>query len=236
MVSSSTLIVPTFNEIVGMRAIMPQIRREWCDQILIVDAGSTDGTPEYAREQGYEVVVQRQPGLRGAYLEAFAHVRGDVVVAFSPDGNSIPQLIPALIEKVASGYDMVIASRYASGARSYDDDRLTAFGNWMFTRLINTLHGSHYTDSLVMFRAFRTKLFWELDLDKDASYVMEKLFWTTISIEPLLSIRAAKRGLKVCDIPGDEPPRLGGNRKLLPFRWGASFLLQVIREVYYWRG
>src|SRR5436190_10686709 len=61
---TTTLLVPTLNEIDGMRSIMPQIRREWVDQILILDAGSTDGTVEYAREQGYELVIQKRPGIR----------------------------------------------------------------------------------------------------------------------------------------------------------------------------
>src|SRR5262245_17569345 len=95
-----TLLVPTLNEIEGMRVIMPRVRREWCDQILFVDGRSTDGTVEYAREHGYEVVVQRQKGIRFAYIEAIPHVRGEVVITFSPDGNSIPDLIPALIEKM----------------------------------------------------------------------------------------------------------------------------------------
>ena len=48
---SVTLLIPTLNEIVGMKAIMPQIRREWVDQILILDGNSTDGTAQWAREK-----------------------------------------------------------------------------------------------------------------------------------------------------------------------------------------
>ena len=51
----TTLLIPTLNEVIGMKAIMPTIKREWVDQILILDGQSTDGTAEYAREQGYEV-------------------------------------------------------------------------------------------------------------------------------------------------------------------------------------
>jgi len=44
-----TLLIPTLNEVNGMKEIMPKIKKEWCDQILIVDGQSTDGTVEYAR-------------------------------------------------------------------------------------------------------------------------------------------------------------------------------------------
>ena len=230
-----TLFVPTLNEIEGMRAIMPRIKKEWCDQILVVDGNSTDGTLEYSREQGYDVIVQQKKGIRHAYIEGFPYVKSDIVITFSPDGNSIPELIPRLIEKMKEGYDMVIASRYAKGARSEDDDLLTSFGNWLFTRMINTLHGGHYTDALVIYRAYKTELFKRLDLDKEASYAPERLLRTVDGIELLLSIRCAKRGLRVAEIPGDEPPRIGGKRKMLPFRWGTVFLLTIFRELYFWR-
>ena len=41
---SIAMIVPTLNEIDGMKKIMPQINRSWVDEIIIVDGGSTDGT------------------------------------------------------------------------------------------------------------------------------------------------------------------------------------------------
>ncbi len=231
-----TLLVPTLNEIEGVRTIMPQIKKEWCDQILIVDGQSTDGTAEYARAQGYEVVVQQKKGMRHAYMEAWPHIRGDVVLTFSPDGNSIPELIPACIEKMREGYDMVIVSRYKEGARSYDDDAVTSFGNTLFTTMINLLHGAHYTDAMVIYRAYRTDLPRELGLDQDDAYSFEeRLFRTNISWEPLLSIRAAKRQLKVAEIPGDEPAREGGERKLQVLRWGAAYMWQVFREVCIWK-
>ena len=56
----TTLFIPTFNEIDGMKVIMPRIKKEWVDQIIIADGGSTDGTVEYANECGYEVFVQKK--------------------------------------------------------------------------------------------------------------------------------------------------------------------------------
>lgn len=232
----ATLIVPTLNEIEGMRQIMPRVKKEWCDQIIILDGGSTDGTIEYAQKMGYFVYVQKKIGFRNAYTEILPYIEGDVIITFSPDGNSIPELIPDLINKMKEGYDMVIASRYYNGAKSEDDDIVTAFGNWLFTKTVNVLHGGNYTDTMVIFRAYKTRLIYELELDKDEGYkTVERLFNTNISWEPLLSVRAAKRKLKVTEIPGDEPPRIGGERKLKIFKWGGAYYFQFIREKFLWK-
>ena len=231
-----TLLIPTLNEIEGMKAIMPRINKNWCDQIIILDGSSTDGTIEYARGQGYFLYVQKKKGFRQGYNEIVPYIQGDVVLTFSPDGNSIPELIPDLIKKMKDGYDMVIASRYLEGAKSQDDDLVTAFGNWLFTRTINLLHGGHYTDSLGIFRAFKTDLISSLELNKDEGYVfVEKLFNTRVSWEPLLSVRAAKCKLNISEIPGDEPARIGGKRKLQVLKWGAAYYFQFFREVFCWR-
>jgi len=224
------------NEIEGMKAIMPRVDPDWCDQILVVDGGSSDGTVEWSREQGYEVLIQKVPGLRHGYSEAIPHIKCDHMITFSPDGNSIPELIPDLMAKMREGYDMVIVSRYLENAISYDDDYITAFGNWFFTKTINALHGGRYTDALVMFRAYKTALLTDLDIDKDEGFALaEKLFFTRLGTEPLLSVRAAKRKLNIGEIPGDEPPRIGGERKLQILRWGAAYYFQFLRELVCWR-
>ena len=231
-----TLLVPTLNEIDGMKVIMPQIRRDWVDQILILDGGSTDGTIEWARAHGYQVHVQQQRGIRQGYLEVLPLIEGDVILTFSPDGNSVPELIPHLVAKMNEGHDMVIASRYLGPARSEDDDWLTAFGNWLFTKTVNLLHGGRYTDVMVIYRAYRKRLVADLELDRERWYRLpEWLFRCRISWEPLLSARAGRRKLKVLEIPGDEPARIGGERKLRIWRWGASYYYQFWRDFFLWR-
>lgn len=233
---SFTLFVPTLNENDGLRQVMPRVKREWVDQILIVDGQSSDGSAAYARKEGYEVYVQKEKGLRRAFIEGWPLIRGDVVITFSPDGNCIPELIPALIEKMKEGYDMVIASRYLGGAKSQDDNWITGFGNWFFSQvLINALHGGYYTDAMGMYRAYKTRVFYDLDLDKEETYTPEKLWFTIGGVEPILSARAAKRKLKVSEIPGDEPKRIMGETKLQTIQWGGAYLFQVIRELWYWR-
>lgn len=113
---------------------------------------------------------------------------------------------------------------------------MTGFGNWLFTKTINIIYGAHYTDAMVIYRAYRRQLIYDLDLDKEEGYsTPEKLFRTRLSWEPLLSVRAAKRRLKVTEIPGDEPPRIGGERKLKILKWGAAYYFQFIREKFFWK-
>ncbi len=233
--SSVTLLIPTLNEEIGMKEIMPRINPEWVDQILILDGGSTDGTISYSEEHGYDVVIQAEPGLINAYRQVFPHIKGDIVITFSPDGNSVPELIPGLLEEMRKGSDMVIVSRYLGDATSEDDTKITGWGNALFTWLINTLFGGQYTDAMVIYRAYRKELIVSLGLLSDPPISVERFFRNTISWEPLLSMRAAKARLRISEIPGDEPPRIGGAGKCRHFFWGFLYLLEMLQERVFWR-
>ena len=230
----TTLLIMTLNEIDGMKAIMPRIDRAWVDQILVIDGGSTDGTVEWARENDYQVHQQKQTGIRMGYKEAWHLIEGDVVMTFSPDGNSIPEKIPEVFAKMREGSDMVVAARYLGDATSDDDDIITGFGNWFYTRTANLLFGANDADVMVIFRAYRKDLIHQLGLlDDDAFNWVERLFgcpYATLSWEPILSVRAHKYGYTVGEIPASEPLRISGKRKLKVFRWGAAIYCQFLRE------
>lgn len=215
----STLLIPTLNEIEALRVIMPQINVSWVDEILFVDGGSTDGTLEYIRELGHQVHSQRGRGFGTAMREGLLRTQNEIIVEFTSDGSSLPEKIPALIGKIREGYDLVIASRYYGDAKSADDTLLTAFGNWMFTALVNSLFGATYTDVLVGYRAYRRSVALSLDLDAAG------LSWPCQS-----SIRFARAGCRVGEIPADEPARIGGVRKMIPHKTGLEILALIARD------
>ena len=218
----TALIIPTMNEIDGVKAIMPQIDRSWCDETIVADGGSTDGTVEWLNQNNWSVFVQKGKGLGNAYREALAKTTADIIITFSPDGNSVPERIPELIEEMKKGYDMVIVSRYLSGAKSLDDDYLTSWGNPLFTGLINFCFGGKYTDSLVIFRAYKRELLEKLKIDA-----------LHLTYEAQISIRAAKGKLRIGEIPGDEPKRIGGVRKMRPFHTGLAILKEIWTNLFY---
>jgi glycosyltransferase involved in cell wall biosynthesis len=227
-----TLFIPTLNERLSMEQIMPKVDTSLFCQILVSDGNSKDGTADYARSLGYDVHLQRQKGIRFAYIEAWPKITGDYVITFSPDGNCPPEDLPKLIQKVKEGFDMVVASRYLPPAKSDDDGLITGFGNWLFTRTVNLLHGGAYTDAMTIFRIYRTSLFAELGLDREEAYALpEKLYFTKMGIEPLLSVRAARAKCKISEIPSNEPKRIAGDAKVQVIRWGAAYYTQFFLEL-----
>ena len=214
-----TLLAPTLNEIEAAQVILPKIKREWVDEIIVVDGGSTDGTIEYCQNNGYFVHKQKGRGYGQGMSDGTSMARGDVIVEFPPDGNSPPEKIPDLIKKISEGYDFVVASRYLKGAKSYDDDFLTSKGNRIFTFLVNLFFRSSYTDVLIGFRAYRKDAFNKLKMNATG------LDW---SIQ--MPIQFAKNKFKVAEIPVNEPKRIGGERKMSPFKTGWKILTLLVRE------
>lgn len=214
-----SVVTATMNEIDGVRATLPRIDRRVANEIIVVDLHSADGTVEYAESIGCRVVRQQSRGYANAFKEGIASATGDVIVEFQPDGNSLPEKIPELVAKLAEGYDLVIASRYLPGAKSEDDDQVTALGNHGFTLATNLLFGTSITDALIGFRAFRKSAYDTLRIDATG------LEWCI-----QLPVQFAKRGYRIAEIPATEPKRIGGVRKMHPFRTGLRVLAMLLKE------
>ena len=222
---SIAIFVLTLDEIVGVNLIMPQVKKEWAEQIVFVDGGSTDGTVERAKELGFDVIHQHNKGEGNACRVGTDATESDYVMFFSPDGNDLPEDIPKLIQKSKEGHDIVHISRFGKKSQSDDAGWLDRFGNNMFTFLVNTFFGGKYTDALNGFRILKREI-WN-DLKTDAQY---------LNIEQQICIRLAKRKIPIYEIESKEPKRIGGERKMRPLTVGAQLSYQIIKEFIFWKG
>ena len=222
-----SLMMIVKNEIVGMKLICPRIKNEWLHEVVMCDGGSTDGSIEYAESLGYRVVrqkplVKKKIGhgdvLTDGIRQGIEACTGDYILMFTPDNNMIPEKIPEIIAKAKEGYDMVVCSRYADGAKSADDTLLSGFGNWMFTTMVNVLFGAKYTDVLGFYRIYRKDLLRELEID------------IKLTIDTQLCIRCAIDNKKVVDIGGDEPARIGGQSSTIALKNGVQELSTIMSE------
>ena len=221
---SVIVFVLTLDEIEGVSQIMPRIKKEWADRIIFVDGGSTDGTIEKAKELGFEVINQHNKGEGNACRVGTDATESDFVMFFSPDGNDEPEDIPRLIKKSKEGYDVVHISRFGKRSVSNDANWLERFGNNMFTFLVNSFFGGNYTDALNGFRIIKRSI-WD-KLKTDAQY---------LNIEQQICIRLTKLKIPIYEIEGNEPARIGGERKMRPLITGAQLSYQILKEFAYWK-
>ena len=219
----TTLLVFNRNDLEGLKHIWNLIPFHLFDQVLAIDGHSTDGSYEFLVKKGVATYQQKRMGRGNAIIEAMQMVEGDAVVELSSDGNEDPRTIPMLLEKIERGADLVIASRFAQGGKTdnSDDPMLIRWlGNRFLTLLVNLLWGSSLTDTTNGLRAFRVSAWNMMDLDA-------RQFDDTF----LMSIRAAKLGLRLEEVPTVEGKRVGGKVQARTTRVGPALLMRVFREM-----
>ena len=105
---SISVIIPTYNEAANIARVVEDLRRhapQGLIEILIVDANSSDGTAEAARQAGATVLQAPKPGRAVQMNFGAAHAGGDVLYFVHADVGIHPDYVATIEAAVAQGHE-----------------------------------------------------------------------------------------------------------------------------------
>ena len=197
-----SVIIPALNEEESIGKVIADIPKVCIGEIIVVDNGSIDRTAEVARAAGARVVQETRKGYGYACLAGIAVLNApEIVVFLDGDYSDFPSEMPLLIQPILVGdAEMVIGSRIRGAREKGALLPQARFGNALATFLIRLLFHVQYTD-LGPFRAIRYEQLLAMDMQ-------DKTFGWTVEMQ----VKAAKMGLRVCEVPVSYRKRIGQSK------------------------
>ncbi len=196
-----SIVMPAYNEekwvleiIQRVLSVELPIQRE----LIVVDDGSTDGTPDRLEEAKKRFGSDRirvyrhgrNMGKGAALRTGFARVRGDVVLIQDADLEYDPEDYGRLLEPILEGRaDVVYGSRFA-GLESRGLSRWSLLGNRVITWVSNLLTGLHLTDVETCYKVFRRDVLDRIRIRSNG-----------FDVEPEITARLARLNVRICEVP-----------------------------------
>ena|SRR5437764_4923127 len=223
LVGRVVVLIPAFNEAESVGGVVRRVPAAVGGvetATVVIDDGSSDGTPERAEEAGAVVArheVNRGGGaaLRTGYALA-CEAGARAVVTLDADGQHLPEEMPALVAPVLDGAaDLVLGSRVLGSAEP--GARARELGIALFGRLVSLLVGRRFTDVSNSYRATTCDLLAQLDLREDQFHASELL------------IEAMARGARTVEVPITVAGRSHGvTKKPTTLRYGMHFARAIV--------
>lgn len=185
-----SVVIPAYNEAMSIENVIANCK-SFCDEIIVVDDGSTDDTSEIAKKSGALVIRnEKNLGVTKATQKGLEAAHGDIIVTMDADGQHDPSDILKLIRPLTEGRGEV-----ALGVRAEIPHRSERIINGMTNLSVEC------SDAGTGFRAI------EADLARRMKLHGKCLCGTFV-------LEAHKRGARIIEIPIETRPRVHGKRKI----------------------
>ena len=237
-----SLVIPVYNELPTLPEIVSRIAAVDVDkELVLVDDMSSDGSREALtelRDQGLErwlaghgkqrprlrtneirVLLQPQNMGKGAALRAgFAATTGDIVAIQDADLEYDPQDLLRVIQPIVDGIaDVTFGSRFIGTPR-----RALFFWHQMLnnalTLLSNMFNDLNITDMETCYKAFRSDIIKQITVEENR-----------FGIEPELTAKVAKRGLRIYEVPVSYQGRTHAQGKKIGWKDGVRALYCIVK-------
>jgi glycosyltransferase involved in cell wall biosynthesis len=211
-----SVIIPVFNEqesLQELHSILTQVLTQAGHpyEIIFVDDGSRDGSPEVERELSkadeHVTVIQllRNFGKAAALQAGFEIAQGEIIFTMDADLQDDPLEIPNFLQKIEEGYDVV------SGWKKVRHDPLDkTLPSRVFNWITSRLSGLKLHDFNCGFKAYRRRAVKDLNLYGE--------------LHRLIPVLLFKKGFRVTEIPVHHQQRKYGRSKYGWRRFLTGFL------------
>jgi glycosyltransferase involved in cell wall biosynthesis len=209
------VVMGTYNEEEAIEHVLTDIDRvtDGRASVVCVD-GSSDRTPDVAREHGARVIEQEPQGYGVAVREAVLAPARPVVVTTDCDDTYPMERLPDFLDAINEGYDVVSGDRLSKGAETMP--RFNRLGNQAFALGASLLAGRRLNDTTTGMRAYRKE-------------VIDEVTWTeNTGLSAELLLRPVMRGYRVTELEIEYSERRG-ETTLDPLSGGAEIAGSILR-------
>ena len=230
-----TVIIPVFNELKTVRAIIDKILnlKDLDIQIILVDDFSTDGTRELIENELSKKVDKvlfhsSNKGKGSAIISAKKFIKGNIVIIQDGDLEYDPKDYYQLIKPILdNSYKIVYGSRVLGKGR-YRTNKFTSlfriFCNHILTIISNFINSQNLTDAHTCYKVFKSEVFNNIILEENG-----------FNFCPEITTKVSNLGIKLFEVPISYNGRTHKEGKKIKFIDGFEAILTIIKYKFFIR-
>src|SRR3989344_2645847 len=221
-----SIIIPVFNEERTLEKIlekMSKLNLGMRKEILIINDGSTDNSRKIIedfikenKKEDIKVISKKNEGKGSAIRVGIKLARGEIITIQDADLEYDPNDFKTLIKPIVNGKERVVyGSRFLKSHKPMY--KIYFLGNKFLSAMIRFLYSKKITDMETCYKMFRS------DVIKNI-----KLKANHFDIEPEITSKILKKGIRIKEVPISYQPRSIEEGKKINWRDGLQAIFTLL--------